>query len=68
MLDMRREAEKIYDMDITIDEKTKFLEGFLLDCRNEMAAQDQNMKSEIHHEASEGYRMALNYVRKLEST
>lgn len=67
---MNREKEviEIYLMDISKKEKCKRLEEFLLDCFNEMEAQDQNMNPEVHHNLSGAYQLAKNYLRKLEET
>jgi len=68
MMDKEREAEKIYKMNINSAEKIERFKKLLLDCRDEMDAQDQNMHPEIDHELSEAYRIALNYIRQLESS
>lgn len=67
---MNREKEviEIYLMDISKKEKCKRFEEFLLDCFNEMEAQDQNMHPEVQHNLSEAYQLAKNYLRKLEET
>lgn len=67
---MNREAEvvEIYLMDISKKEKCRLLNDFLLDCFNEMEAQDQNMRPEVHHNLSKAYQLAKNYLRELEET
>lgn len=67
---MNRELEviEIYLMNISKKEKCKRLNDFLLDCFNEMEAQDQNMHPEIQHNLSEAYQLAKNYLRKLEAS
>lgn len=64
---MNREIEviEIYLMDVSNDEKCRRLQEFLLDCFNEMEAQDQNMHPEVQHNLSEAYQLAKNYLRKL---
>lgn len=65
---MNREAEviDIYLRDISNQEKCRLLKDFLLDCYNEMEAQDQNMHPEIKHNLAAAYQLAKNYLRKLE--
>ncbi|HHT9964468.1 TPA: hypothetical protein ACT9LN_002013, partial [Legionella pneumophila] len=65
---MNRENEviEIFLMDISKKEKCKLLKDFLLDCKNEMEAQDQNMHPEVHHNLSQAYQLAQNYLRKLQ--
>jgi len=46
-------------------DKIKQLEEIVLDCYNEMEAQDQNMHPEIQNEIDEGLRVAKNLLRKL---
>ena len=65
-MDMKEEAEKIYNQDIPTSMKIKYLNDLLLDCHNEMEAQDQNMHPEVQHKVSEGYRVIKNYLRQLE--
>ncbi|KTD43250.1 hypothetical protein [Legionella quateirensis] len=60
------EVEEIYLMNISNKEKCKRLNDFLLDCFNEMEAVDQNMHPEVHHNLSEAYQLAKNYLRTLE--
>jgi hypothetical protein len=65
---MNREIEvvEIYLMDISNKEKCIRLNDFLLDCFNEMEAQDQNMHPEVKHNLAEAYQLAKNYLRELE--
>ena len=67
-MDMKKEADKIYSQNITKTLKIKMLNDLLLDCYNEMEAQDQNMHPEVQHRASEGYRVIKDYLRILESS
>ena len=65
---MNREIEviEIYQMNISKENKCKKLQDFLLDCFNEMEAVDQNMHPEVHHNLSQAYQLAKNYLRELE--
>ena len=63
---MRKKADAIYHMDVSNAEKIRMLKDLVLDCLNEMEAQDQNMHPEVKHELSEGYRVAKDYLRILE--
>ncbi|TAL64219.1 MAG: hypothetical protein EPN84_03745 [Legionella sp.] len=65
---MNREIEviEIYLMDISNEAKCKKLKDFLLDCYNEMEAQDQNMHPEVKHNLAAAYQLAKNYLRELE--
>lgn len=63
---MKQEVEKIYNQNINNSEKIERLKELLLDCLNEMEAQDQNMHPEVRHKLAEGYRIAKNYIRELE--
>lgn len=65
-MDMVEKAKSICQMAISKDEKIKQLQDFLLDCYNEMEAQDQNMHPEIKHNNAEGYRIAKDKLRELE--
>ncbi|VEG92073.1 hypothetical protein [Legionella spiritensis] len=65
-MDMKQEAERIYHLTIDRDKKIRLLKDLALDCYNEMEAQDQNMHPEVHHKLSEGYRLAKDFIRKLE--
>ena len=64
---MNREEEvrEIYSRDLPKEEKIRLLEEIEIDMVNEMAAQDQNMRPEIHNRLSEGVRLAANYLREL---
>jgi hypothetical protein len=64
-MDMKRKAEKISHMHVPEDVKIKLFRDLILDCYNEMEAQDQNMHPEIQHNSAEGLRVAKNYLRRL---
>lgn len=65
---MNREIEvvEIYLMNISNQEKCNRLKEFLLDCYNEMEAQDQNMHPEVKHNLAQAYQLAKNYLSQLE--
>jgi len=65
---MNREIEvvEIYMLDISKAKKIQKLHDFLLDCDNEMQAQDQNMHPEVQHNLAAAYQLAKNYLRELE--
>lgn len=65
-MDRTIEVVEIYLMDISDQEKCKKLNDFLLDCFNEMEAQDQNMHPEVKHNLAAAYQLAKNYLRELE--
>jgi len=64
---MQKEAELIYQSNIDTSEKIRQLNDLVLDCQNEMDAQDQNMHPEVQHRLSEGLRVAKNYLRELQT-
>lgn len=68
VIKMDREIEviEIYLLDVGKQEKCSLFKDFLLDCRNEMDAQDQNMRPEVQHNLAEAYQLAKNYLRMLE--
>ncbi|BCA93784.1 hypothetical protein TUM19329_01450 [Legionella antarctica] len=59
------EALEIYHRNIGKEEKIRLLEELALDFHNELEAQDQNMRPEIHTKLSEGLRLATNFIREL---
>ncbi len=65
---MNRELEviDIYMLDISNEEKRKKLNDFILDCFNEMEAQDQNMHPEVKNDLAAAYQLAKKYLRDLE--
>lgn len=67
-MDMKKKAEDIYLMGIQQTEKIRLLNELILDCYNEMEAQDQNMHPEIRHNNAEGYRVAKNFLRLLDAS
>lgn len=66
---MNREIEviEIYLLNISNEKKCQLLNDFVLDCYNEMEAQDQNMHPEVQHNLSNAYQLAKEYLRKLEN-
>ena len=67
-MDMKKKAEEIYLMGIQQTEKIRLLNELILDCYNEMEAQDQNMHPEIRHNNAEGFRVAKNFLRILDAS
>lgn len=65
-MDMKKKVELLYHMNINTQEKYKLMKDLLLDCYNEMEAQDQNMHPEVQHNLSEAFRLAKDYIRELE--
>ncbi len=65
-MDMKKRAYNIQDMNATKAVKIKLLKELLLDCQNEMDAQEQNMHPEIEHNLAECYRVASNYLREMQ--
>ena len=64
-MNMKKQANNIYRLPIPNQAKIKLLKDIIIDCYNEMEAQDKNMRPELTHNVAEGYRVAKNYVRKL---
>lgn len=66
---MDREVEviQIYLMDISNQEKCNKLKEFILDCGNEMEAQEENMRPEVKHNLAAAYQLAKNYLRSIEN-
>lgn len=65
-MDMKKKVEEVYLLNISNQEKCKLLKEIILDCYNEMEAQDQNMHPEVQHNLSAAYQTAKDYLRKLE--
>jgi len=65
-MDMRKRVGEIHHMVASKATKIHLLKELLRDCLNEMEAQEQNMHPEIEHNLAEGYRLAKNYLRKLD--
>lgn len=64
-MDMKKRADEIYQMSAPNAVKVKLLNDLLLDCYNEMEAQDQNMHPEVHHNLAEAFRVTKDYLRRL---
>jgi hypothetical protein len=64
-MNMKQKAKIIYRLPISNKRKIKLLNDIIIDCYNEMEAQDQNMRPDFTHNVAEGYRLAKNYVRRL---
>jgi hypothetical protein len=67
-MDREIEVVEIYLSQCSKEEKLKKLNDFLLDCYNEMEAQDENMRPEVRHNLAQAYQLAKNYLRQLEET
>jgi len=65
-MNMKRMAKEIYHQPIDNFEKIRLLNELILDCRNELEAQNENMHPEVTHNLAEGLRVAHDYVRRLE--
>ena len=65
-MNMKRKAEELYHSSRNHSEKIRLLNELILDCRNELEAQNENMHPEIKHNLAEGLRVASDYVRQLE--
>jgi len=64
-MDMQQKADTIYHLHISKPAKIKLLQDLLLDCHNEMEAQDQNMQPELSNNSAQGYQTAQKYLRHL---
>lgn len=64
-MNMRDEADKIFNSNISKEEKIIALKDLELDCINELDAQDQNMRPQIKNRVSEGLRKIRDYLRSL---
>ena len=65
-MDMKKIAEEIYHRQISNIEKIKLLNEFIVDCNNELEAQNENMHPEVKHNLAEGLRVATDYIRRLD--
>lgn len=65
-MDMRKRVSEIHHLSASKKTKIRLLNDLIVDCLNEMEAQEQNMHPEIEHNLAEGYRVAKNYLRKLD--
>ncbi len=61
-MDRVDEVMDICKKNISNDDKIRLLEDMLLDLKNEMEAQDQNMHPEVRKRSSEAYRLANQYL------
>lgn len=66
-MDMVKQVEAIAQMFIDKEEKIRLLEELILDCYNDMEAQEENMRPEVKHNNAEGYRIAKNLIRELKT-
>lgn len=66
-MNMKRLADEIYKRSCEPAEKIRLLHELILDCRNELEAQNENMHPEVKHNVAEGLRIATDYVRQVES-
>ena len=65
-MNMKHVAKEIYHQSLDKVEKIKRLNDLILDCQNELEAQNENMHPEVTHNLAEGLRVAHDYVRQLE--
>lgn len=65
-MDMKERVRIIYKMSVRKSVKIRLLNELIIDCLNEMEAQEQNMHPEVEHNLAEGYRTAKNCLRKLQ--
>lgn len=65
-MDMVEEVKNICLKKLSNEEKIKQLKDLMLDCYNDMEAQDQNMHPEVKHNNAEAYRLAMDKIRELE--
>ena len=61
-MDKVDEVNNIIHQNITDNEKVHLLEELLIDLKNEMEAQDQNMQPEMKTRLSEAYQLANQYL------
>ena len=61
-MDKVDEVNNIIHQNITNNEKVHLLEELLIDLKNEMEAQDQNMQPEMKTRLSEAYQLANQYL------
>lgn len=64
-MDRVDEVMEVINRDIADKEKINILQNLLLDLKNELEAQDQNMHPEIRTRLSEAYRLANQYLIEL---
>jgi hypothetical protein len=63
-MDRVDEVMNIINQDITDEKKKTLINDILLDLKNEMEAQDQNMNPEVRKRVSEAYQLACKYLLK----
>ena len=61
-MDRVDEVNEIINQDIPDNEKVKLLNSLLIDLKNEMEAQDQNMHPEIRMKVGEAFKIANQYI------
>ena len=61
-MDRVDEVMDIIHRNIPTDKKVNLLRNLLIDLKNEMEAQDQNMHPEIRTGVSEAYQLANQYI------
>ena len=66
-MDRVDEVKQVCEKDLPKDEKVKLLEDLLLDLKNELEAQDQNMHPEVRNRLSEAYRLTNQYLLSLKN-
>ena len=67
-MDVKQDANKIYESSMTRSKKINQLQNLILDSKNELDAQEQNIRPEIRHNLSKGLRVATNYLRELQKS
>lgn len=67
IMDMVEQVKSICQLNISKEEKITLLNDLILDCYNEMEAQDQNMHPEVRHNNAEAFRIAKDKVRELQN-
>lgn len=65
MMNLKEKAQWIEQLPIKNTLKIQQLEDMILDCYNEMEAQDQNMHPEVQHDLAEGLRVTKDILRTL---
>ena len=66
-MDMKQQAEDLFNLPISRSEKISLLEELILDCSNELEAQSENMNPEVTHNLAEALRIATDYLRVLQA-
>lgn len=66
MDDMKAKVRMIWSLPLKSSIKIKLLNDLIIDCLNEMEAQEENMRPEIEHNLAEGFRTAKDCLRKLQ--